>query len=40
MNVKLFMFSAGALFFIGHSAMAQKVKKTPPLYRILMRLWS
>lgn len=27
MNVKLFMFSAGALFFIGHSAMAQKVKK-------------
>lgn len=27
MNVKLRVLSAGVLFFIGHSAMAQKVKK-------------
>ena len=39
MNVKLRVLSAGVLFFIGHSAMAQKVKKTLLLPKRLMKLW-
>ena len=38
MNVKLRVLSAGVLFFIGHSAMAQKVKKTRRLQKKLKRL--